>query len=223
MFMGNDIGFRVFKNVERVSADVLEAFRGIPASNIADQMGRLYCTDSSIKAFNKTPLLGSAFTVKVPQGDNLMIHYALELAEPGDVLVIDGEGDLSHSLLGEIMVTYARQKKIAGVVVNGCIRDSDALSKLTDFSVYAMGVTPQGPYKNGPGEINVPVCCGGVAVLPGDLLAGDQDGIVVIRRDDAPGLIEGARKKFASEEEMLRTGVIKRDWVRKAFENIPVY
>ena len=88
--MGNDIGFRVFKNVERVSADVLEAFRGIPASNIADQMGRLYCTDSSIKAFNKTPLLGSAFTVKVPQGDNLMIHYALELAEPGDVLVIDG-------------------------------------------------------------------------------------------------------------------------------------
>ena len=221
--MSKNIGCRIVTGYKRPSAALVKRFENLPVANIDDCMNRLAAVHQDIRPMNKAKLLGTAFTVKVPQGDNLMIHYALELAEPGDVLVIDGEGDLSHSLLGEIMVTYARQKKIAGVVVNGCIRDSDALSKLTDFSVYAMGVTPQGPYKNGPGEINVPVCCGGVAVLPGDLLAGDQDGIVVIRRDDAPGLIEGARKKFASEEEMLRTGVIKRDWVRKAFENIPVY
>ena len=221
--MKTDIGFRVFKEMKRPSKEVMEAFRGIPASNIGDQMGRIYCMNASIRSFNRTPLLGPACTVKVPQGDNLMIHYALELAQPGDVLVIDGEGDLSHALLGEIMVTYARQKGIAGVVVNGCIRDSDALSRLTDFSVYAMGVTPQGPYKNGPGEINVPVCCGGIAVLPGDLIAGDPDGVVVIRREDAAELVELAQKKYRSEEEMLRSGVIKRGWVQEAFKDIPMY
>lgn len=218
-----DVGFRVFNKIERPSKELMDAFRGIPSSNIGDQMGRLYCTNSSIRAFNSTPLLGPAYTVKVPQGDNLMVHYALELAQPGDVLVIDGEGDMSHALLGEIMVTYARQKKIAGVVVNGCIRDQDALSGLTDFSVYAMGVTPQGPYKNGPGEINVPVCCGGVAVLPGDIVVGDQDGVVIIRKEDAPKLVELAQKKYKSEEEMLRTGMIRRGWVQNAFRDIPVY
>lgn len=221
--MSIDIGFRVFNRIERLSKEIIEEFRNIPASNVGDQMGRLYCTNASIRAFNKVPLLGTAFTVKVPQGDNLMIHYALELAKPGDILVIDGEGDMSHALLGEIMVTYARQKKLGGAVVNGCIRDSDSLSALTDFPVYAMGVTPQGPFKNGPGEINVPVCCGGVAVLPGDLLIGDQDGIVIIRSEDAPKLIEPAQKKYTSEKQMLQSGVIRRDWVRDAFKEIPVY
>lgn len=217
-----DVGFRVFQSIDRPSQALIHSFQGIPSSNIGDQMNRLYCTNSTIRAFNAAPLLGPAFTVKVPQGDNLLLHYALELAEPGDILVVDGEGDLSHALMGEVMVTYARQRNIGGVVVNGCIRDQEALSKLTDFAVYAMGVTPQGPYKNGPGEINVPVCCGGVAVLPGDILVGDGDGIVVIRKEDAPAVVEKAQEKFRSEDEMLRTGKIKRTWVRDACKNIPV-
>ncbi|PWM23813.1 MAG: methyltransferase [Oscillospiraceae bacterium] len=220
--MSRNIGCRIIQTIERPSPELIEAFRGIPSSNIGDQMGRFYCTNSSIRSFNASPLLGPAYTVKVPQGDNLMVHIALELAQPGDILVIDGEGDLSHALLGEIMVTYARQRKLGGMVVNGCIRDTEAISQLTDFPVYAMGATPQGPYKNGPGEINVPVCCGGLAVLPGDLLVGDADGVVVIRREDAASLVEVAHKKFDSETQMLQTGRINRGWVQEALKGIPL-
>ena len=221
--MAQGIGFRVFQNIDRPSKEIIELFRDIPSSNIGDQMGRLYCSNSSLKAMNTAPLLGPAFTVKVPQGDNLMVHYALELAQPGDIIVVDGEGDLSHALLGELMATYARQRGIGGLVLNGCVRDADALAAM-DIPVYAIGVAPQGPYKNGPGEINVPVCCAGLAVLPGDIIAGDSDGIVVIRKEDAEELAPAARKKFEGETKTLTEKKFNKSWVYQTIQelNVPI-
>ncbi len=200
--MPEGAGFRIFTNVERSDRALVERFRGIPSSNINDMMNRLYNTDASIKSLNHLPMLGTAITVRAPLGDNLMFHRALDIAQPGDVLVVDGGGCMERSLAGEIMITYAEKKGLAGIVVNGALRDLDGILR-SSIPVYAKGITPQGPFKNGPGEINVPVCCGGVVVLPGDILVGDLDGVVVIRKDDAPYIIDKAQEKLAKETKKL--------------------
>lgn len=200
--MGNHVGRRVFLNINRPDPELVEQFRGFPSSNIGDVMERLYCTSSDIKPLNDAPLLGVAFTVKCPSGDNMMFHRAMDLAKPGDVLVVDGRGGMERALAGEIMMRYCISRGFAGVVVEGCMRDSDAVREM-DFPVYCKGITPQGPYKNGPGEINVPVCVGGQVIRPGDILVGDRDGIVVIRPEDAPEILKEVRKKFASEEKTI--------------------
>ncbi|MDF2875051.1 MAG: Dimethylmenaquinone methyltransferase [Sporomusa sp.] len=201
--MSRGIGFRIYNNIQRPPQELVEKFRGLPSSNIADNMGRLYCIGRQIKPLNKVPLLGVAFTVKAPQGDNLMFHRALELAQPRDIIVVDGEGDLEHSLAGEMMIRTAMKRGLGGFVVDGCMRDYDAISEL-EFPIYARGITPQGPYKNGPGEINVPICCGGQVVMPGDILVGDMDGIVVIRPEDALELAELSIRKFNAEQQKIR-------------------
>ena len=200
--MPEGAGFRIFTNVERSDRALVERFRGIPSSNINDMMNCLYNTDASIKSLNHLPMLGTAITVRAPLGDNLMFHRALDIAQPGDVLVVDGGGCMERSLAGEIMITYAEKKGLAGIVVNGALRDLDGILR-SSIPVYAKGITPQGPFKNGPGEINVPVCCGGVVVLPGDILVGDLDGVVVIRKDDAPYIIDKAQEKLAKETKKL--------------------
>ncbi|MCL2548183.1 MAG: RraA family protein [Symbiobacteriaceae bacterium] len=199
-----NVGCRVNLDIQRAPGSLVEQYRHIPASNISDIMNRFYCMESSISPYGTPSLAGVAFTVKTPIGDNAMIHYALDLAEPGDILVVDGGAELSRALMGEIMFTYAWQKGIAGIIVDGAIRDVDCLSRLP-LPVYASGVTPQGPYKNGYGEINFPVACGGQVVSPGDILIGDADGIVVIRRQDAPLLLELAQAKLSSETVRLES------------------
>lgn len=197
-------GNRIYRNIRRPDPILVEKFRGIPSSNIGDMMNRLYNMQSDIKAYNKkAPLLGTAFTVKAPEGDNLFFHVAIELAQPGDVLVVDAGGSKLRSLCGEMMYTEAMAKGIKGFIINGCVRDTDSLDRL-DFPVYARGVTPQGPWKNGPGEINVPVCCGGQVVFPGDILVGDPDGVVVIHPEDAEEIATLAQKKFKGEQERLK-------------------
>jgi RraA family protein len=208
-------GFRIYKTINRPSKELIEAFRDIPVANIADNMGRISCVDSYIKPFNKVRLLGTAFTVKAPLGDNLMFHKALDMAKPGDVIVVDGESDMNHALCGEIMMRYAMKKGIAGFLIDGCIRDAAALEDL-EFSVYARGVNPKGPYKNGPGEINVPVNCGGQVVLPGDIIVGDSDGVVIIRPADAQDILEKAKAQNQNEMktfEQIEKGTLDRSWV----------
>jgi len=200
--MNRSVGSRIFLNIPRPDASLIRQFQGIPSSNICDTMGRLYCTSSALHPLNDRPLLGCAFTVKLPCGDNMLFHRALDLARPGDILVVDGQGCMERSLAGEIMLRYAVHRGIAGVVVDGCLRDLDAL-KAMPIPVYCRGITPQGPYKNGPGEINVPVCCAGQVVLPGDILVGDGDGIVVIRPEDAEEVLQAAREKLRGETELL--------------------
>lgn len=200
--MSDKVGYRVFTKVDRPDPALIERFRNIPTSNINDMMNRLYCMNGSIHQMNGHNLLGTAITVKAPIGDNLVFHRALDVAQPGDVLIVDGGGCCDRSLAGEIMMTYAAAKGLAGIVVDGALRDLDGIRNCP-MPVYCKAITPQGPYKNGPGEINVPVCCGGVAVLPGDIIVGDCDGIVVIRPKDAPFVIEKAEKKLAAEEKKL--------------------
>ena len=200
--MPKNIGFRIIQEITRAPSDLVSGFSIIPTSNISDCMNRLYCMDAGIKPYGKTQLAGTAFTIKVPASDNAMIHYALDLASPGDILVIAASGGLERALMGEIMFTYAEKRGISGIIVDGAIRDVDCLSRLT-LPVYARGVTPQGPYKVGPGEINVPIACAGQVVNPGDIIIGDADGVVVIPRELASELLPNAQAKLAQEEKRL--------------------
>ncbi len=215
-----NIGCRIYTAINRPSQSLIAEFGAIPVANIADNMGRISCVDSHIKPYNNVRLLGPAFTVKAPLGDNLMFHKALDMAQPGDVIVVDGEADLNHSLCGEIMFRYAISRGIAGFLIDGCIRDAAALKEL-DFPVYARGVQPKGPYKNGPGEINVPVSIGGQAVLPGDIVVGDSDGVVVIRPADADALLEKSKAHNQMEArtfEQIAAGTFDRSWVDKTLK-----
>ena len=216
------VGNRIYKEIQRPQEELVAAFAGMPSSNIGDMMSRLYCMSADIIPYSDKPLLGTAFTVKVPMGDNAMLHYALDIAQPGDVIVVDGAGAVDRSLCGEIMFTYAMSRGIAAFVINGAIRDSDAARSL-GFPVYAKAVCPQGPYKNGLGEINVPICCGNQVVLPGDILAGDADGIVVIRKEDARAVLEATSKKVAYEAELLKNyhnGIFEREEHRATYEKV---
>lgn len=200
--MKEKVGFRIYKDFERPSRELVERFKGIPSSNIGDILNRLYCMRHEICPFNDNELLGVAFTVKAPAGDNLVLHKALDLAKPGDIIVVDGEGCRDRSLIGEMMFTYAERRGIKGFVIDGAIRDVDA-ARTSSMAIYATAVTPQGPYKFGPGEINVPVACGGQVVFPGDILVGDADGIVVIRPEFAAELADEAVVKHAKEQQEL--------------------
>jgi regulator of RNase E activity RraA len=145
-----------------------------------------------------------------------MIHKALDLAAPGDVLVVDGGGDTTNALVGELMGSHARKRGIVGFVIDGAIRD---VAWFQDFPCYARGNIHRGPYKDGPGEINVPVSIGGLVIHPGDIIVGDEDGVVAIHPDEAAGVLEDARKKAKDEAKQLEdtlAGRVDRSWVDKA-------
>ena len=218
----SNAGFRIFTKIRRPERELVEQFRGLPVANIADEMNRFSCVDARIKPLNSTPLLGTAFTVKARIGDNLMFHKALDMAQSGDIIVVDCQGDLVNSLTGEIMMRQVLKKGISGVVVDGAVRDVEALREMP-LAIYAAGVTPKGPYKDGPGEINVPVCCGGIVVNPGDILVGDADGIVVINPADAPVLAQKAKAKLLQEQKTFKAieeGTLDRSaYSDEAFKN----
>ncbi|MHC1759094.1 MAG: RraA family protein [Negativicutes bacterium] len=213
----SNVGFRVNTMIDRPSKDLVEAFRGVPVANLSDSMSRGSCLDAKIRPMNKYPLLGTAITVKPRIGDNLMLHKAIDLAQPGDVIIVDCQGDTATGVIGELMTSWAVKRGIAGVVVDGAIRDIDAIQNMK-ISVYAAGIIPQGPCKEGPGEINVPVFCGGVEVNPGDIIVGDADGIVVVKPKDAAKILEKAKALNAKEEDALKqinALTWDRSWVDK--------
>ena len=200
----------------------MEQFKKIPASNVCDVMERNSAMSPRIRLVSSPKaqmMVGPAFTVKARAGDNLAVHAALNFCGEGDVLVVSNEGDQTRSLMGEIMMAHLLNvKKVAGVVLDGPIRDIDEISKW-DFPVYATGTTPGGPYKDGPGEVNVPISCGEISVYPGDIILADPDGIIVIPRADAPQILENAKKFQITDEKKLdeaRKGVANRDWVVKS-------
>lgn len=210
----SNVGFRQYNNIKRADKALVELFRGLPTPNIDDNMNRMFAL-RGLKPYNKTPLLGTAFTVRVAAGNNLMFNRAIDLAQPGDVIVVDGGGYMERALCGEIMISHAKKRGLAGFVVNGCIRDVEATAEI-DFPVYALGQSPNGPMKNGPGEINTPVVCGGMVIMPGDILVGDADGIVVVRPEDAAEVAEKAAKQNATEKKLLET-IAEGNWDRSNF------
>jgi RraA family protein len=212
-------GFRILPRAASADAKLLERLAKLPVSNVSDNMQRHI--GARLRPVHRTgTLVGTAFTVKVPAGDNLMVHRAIDMAERGDVIVVDAGGGLEHAIIGELMASWARKRGIAGFVIDGAIRDSDALSR-GDYPVYAVGVTHRGPYKDGPGEINVPVSIGGLVVRPGDLIVGDHDGVLAIPPADASAVIAAAEAQFRKEQATMaaiEAGSWDREWVEEALK-----
>jgi len=183
-------GYRVNPRHTTLTPSLIEAFRSIPVAVAGDCMGRSigarglhsYHGDLSLK------MCGPAVTLRIRPGDNLMVHKALMMVQPGDVLVIDGGGDVSQAVIGGLIRTTALRVKLGGIVIDGAVRDLEELAEGI-LPVFAAGHTHRGPSKDGPGEINVPIACAGLCVLPGDLVLGDADGVISIRQEDAEQLL----------------------------------
>ena len=218
------VGCKIIQDFPRPASELIELFRNLPVANIDDCMERTAAVESSIMPLGKGQLLGTAFTVQVPQGDNLMFHAAMDMAKPGDVIVIDAGGFTERAIFGELMATYCKIRGIRGIVCDGAIRDAEGLAAMEDFPVYAKAVTPNGPYKNGPGQINVPVVIGGKVVHPGDIVVGDSDGVLFIRPENARQLAEATlavgRKEAEIMRHILEDGTYIRPWVDELLEKI---
>ncbi|MBX3675270.1 MAG: RraA family protein [Burkholderiales bacterium] len=211
------IGFRILPSPKRTDPKLLERLRALPVSNVSDNLQRGFGTN--LEPMHRSGrMAGTAFTVRTRPGDNLMVHKAIEMAEPGDVIVVDAGGALENAIIGELMAGWAEKRGVAGFVIDGAIRDSEALAE-GDFPVYAAGVTHRGPWKDGPGEINVTVAVGGMVVNPGDLVAGDHDGVVAIPQADAEQVIaaaEAQHRKEAAAMQAIKAGTWDRRWVDEA-------
>ncbi|MBP8253605.1 MAG: RraA family protein [Citrobacter sp.] len=218
------VGFRVFTQRTLPAPELVAAFRTIPAANIADCMGRLSAMNSQIRLLSAAltdNMVGVALTVKARAGDNLMVHKALNMLTPGDVLVVSNDGGNSQALMGEIMLTYAQLQQAAGVVLDGPVRDLYNIQQMT-LPVYGTGSTPAGPYKDGPGEVNVPIACGGVQIYPGDIIVGDGDGVIVIPQHDTELLLAEAQKYQLHDSGKLaatQAGTVDRSWVDRDMTN----
>ena len=199
------------RDFERVSPEVVKKASAFAASILADVAGRRGTLDGRIAPLAPSMrLAGPAFTIEVRPGDNLMIHAAITMAKPGDVLVIDGKGDRSCALMGSIMINACKKLGLGGVVLDAAVRDSEELVEL-GFPVYSVGTNPNGPTKFVPGRINWPISCGGIAVNPGDRVVGDADGVVVVEREKAESLLGEAAKKVADERARIADIVAGRN------------
>jgi len=214
-----EVGNRIFLERELPDKEIIEGFKSLPAANVADCMSRLCALSSEIRLISSPSsfnMVGPALTVKCRPGDNLMLHKALDIAEEGDIIVVANCGCRTHALMGMIMATYAQStKKIGGIVLDGPIRDYKEISQM-DFHLYATGSTPNGPYKEGPGEVNVPISIGEVAIMPGDIILGDEDGVIVIPKNDAREILQKAieyAKKDSAKLEAAKNGTSNRSWV----------
>lgn len=209
----------VIRSFERVSAEVVRQAGTFQAAILADVAGRRGTMHARVAPVHeRMKLAGPAFTVEVRPGDNLMVHAAIALAQPGDILVIDGKGDQTAALMGTLMLSACKQRGLGGVIVDGAIRDKLELLEL-GFPVFSAGFNPAGPTKFVPGRINHPISCAGAPVFPGDLVVGDADGVVVIERAKAPAMMALAVKKVADEAariESIARGDTASKWLPAA-------
>jgi 4-hydroxy-4-methyl-2-oxoglutarate aldolase len=210
-------------NFKRPAAEQIQAAKAFAASIMADAAGRRGAMDGRIQSLaSHMQLCGPAFTVEVRPGDNLMIHAALVLARPGDVLVVDGQADTRAALMGELMCKHAVAAGLAGLVVDGAIHDRSEL-RTGDFPVFACTSNPNGPTKNLPGRIGHPVSVGGVTVNAGDLVCADQDGVLIIPRQDIDTVLDGAQKKVQVEHkrrEDIEQGNLVYSWLEQALKDV---
>ncbi|WP_443971447.1 RraA family protein [Sphingobium sp. CR28] len=213
------IGLSVHKRVHFVSEADVERFRALPVANVSDVMNRIPAAGPTLRPMHRAGVLaGPAVTVRTRPGDNLMIHKAIEMAVAGDVIVVDAGGDLTNALIGEMMIAYAKTKGIAGFVLNGAIRDYGVISQ-DDYPVFAAGVTHRGPYKDGPGEVNVSIALGSLVIAPGDLILGDADGVVAVPVADVDGVYALALEKHKAETaqlEAIAAGKTDKSWIDRA-------
>jgi RraA family protein len=211
----DDIGWRRNASAPQAEPALIAALGTLQVALLSDNMARMSGSHGLLAYHRPRQMVGTAVTVRTRMGDNLAIHRAFDFCRAGDVLVVDGGGDVTQALMGELMCSYAEKLGLAGVVIDGALRDVAAV-RARDFPVYARGVTHRGPYKTGPGEINVAVCVGGMIVQPGDIMVGDEDGLLAIPPAEAAAVIAGARMQEAKEAETLRAiaeGRLERGWI----------
>lgn len=217
------VGLQILQRTRQVPDRLVQAFKGLPVANVSDCMARMTAGGPRLRPMHKGgPLAGPALTVRCRPGDNLMIHKALTMAKAGDVLVVDAGGDLTNALFGEIMVATSVKIGLAGVVLNGAVRDSEEIGR-GDFPLYAAGVTHRGPYKDGPGEINVPVAIDGMVIQPGDLVLGDADGLLCVPFEQAEEVLVATHKKMEAEKKMLAdiaAGKLDTSWIDVTLKRI---
>jgi regulator of RNase E activity RraA len=217
-------GFRIRDTWTRPEQQIIDGFRDIPTPNVGDAMNRMGIVGGGVRpVWEGARCVGPALTVWVRAGDNLMLHKAIAMAAPGDVIVVNGQGDTTRALFGELMGGTAADAGIAGLVFDAAVRDVAQLKEM-GLPVFAAGVSPAGPFKNGPGEIGRAVACGGVVCRSGDVVVADGDGVAIVPREDAAAVLADARAVFESEatrrsgsakragidEELIRLGVIER-------------
>lgn len=221
---------RIHRASKPLDEVLVERLSRLPVSALSDSLERmagspgLNVVGNSLSSLGGRAMVGSAMTVRTRPGDNLVVHKALDLAQPGDVLVIDARGELVNAILGELMTEYAASRGIAGLVVDGAVRDRQSISEGA-LPVFSRGFSHLGPYKSGPGEIHGPVNIGGVAVNDGDVIVGDVDGIAVIPRDRAYAALEAAEQVVAKEAEQRRAisaGTWDRSWIDASLHVVTV-
>lgn len=204
------------RTIARPTAEDVAAFAGAAVGNIVDAIGRSGAMDAAIKPITSAKRFsGAALTVDAGPRDNLAPWAALRLAEPGDVLVISTGGHTAHSVAGDIMIGMARNAGIVAVVTDGMVRDISGCDA-AGITVFAAGITPNSPQKNGPGSVGLPIVVGGVAVAPGDIVCGDEDGVVVVpssRISEARAGLAKVREKEVLMEEAVRDGTPVPDWI----------
>ena len=199
----------VIREFERVDPKIVEEASQYPSSILADVAGRRGALSGRLAPLAPTmKFAGPALTVEVRPGDNLMIHAAMAMAKPGDVIVVDGKGDTTCALMGTIMMTGCKQTGIAGVILDSAVRDSEEIIEM-GYPVFSVGTNPNGPTKFVPGRIGWPISVGGIAVSPGDLIVADADGVVVIEREKAAAMLPLAQKKV--DDETKRIAQIKKN------------
>lgn len=218
-------GKRIFLQRELPDKKLIESFSKLPSATIDDCMSRNAGMNARIKLMSKPNkiMCGPALTVKARSGDNLAVQAALNYAKSGDIIVVSTDGEYySRAIVGEVMLTYAKyQDQLGGIVIDGPIRDIDSLKNF-DMPIYATGTTPEGPYTEGPGEVNVPVTVGDRSINPGDIIVGDEDGVVVIPREDAEDLLPKAQaydQKDAARVHQNQTSGEDRSFVEQALKN----
>jgi RraA family protein len=217
------VGFRILPRARKVGPEVVARFRDLPVANVSDVMARMTAAGPRLRPMHAGGVLaGPALTVKTRPGDNLMVHKAIALAGPGDVIVVDAGGDLTNAIIGELMLAQMVKRGLGGIVVNGAIRDSAAI-RAQGFPVFAAGVTHRGPYKDGPGEINVPVAVDGMVIEPGDLVLGDDDGLLCIPFAETDAIGAAAAQKSAAEARQManiEAGTHDASWVEATLRRL---
>jgi 4-hydroxy-4-methyl-2-oxoglutarate aldolase len=218
-------GFRVRAAWPRPDPSMLDAFGAASSAQVADCMSRLGAMDAGIKPIWPSPrVIGSAITVWCHSGDNLMLHKALSLAHPGDVVVMNTQGNVNNSGFGELLATSAVKVGVRAVIVDGTVRDADALEALR-LPVYSRGLSPIGCNKDGAGEVGAIIACGGVAVRPGDIIIADRDGVTVVPLEDAAEIAREAQAQMEREKKRLSEiakGVITRPEIDETLRRLKV-
>jgi RraA family protein len=216
-------GFRIKESFERIDPKLILKLVDYSTPDISDQLNRLYAVNPEIKCFTGKhhKLFGQSCTVKVFPADNLMVHKALDIAKPGDVIVVDAGASPMNAVIGDVICMKAKHRGIAGFVIDGFIRDLPAIEDL-DFPVFARGTTAIGPLHTGPGEVNYPICCGGVVVNSGDVIVADGGGIVVIPSEIFSFLLErleADKKRKKDYLDSVRKGQFSNEWVEEILRN----